>query len=111
MEECYMAYDLELDTKIKAITEPYRMNCKKMFGGTCYLEKDKMVCGVWKDYLILRLGEEQAAAALKLKNFVVFDITGKPMKGWAMVKHKYVDIPDIKKWVEKARQYVGTIKK
>jgi len=37
-----------------------------------------MVCGVYKDFLILRLGERQAADALKLPGVKPMDITGKP---------------------------------
>jgi hypothetical protein len=80
-----MAYDLELDALVRALTAPEALVRKPMFGGTCYLAGGKMVCGVWRDRLILRLGVERAAAALAAGEGQPFDITGKAMKGWIMV--------------------------
>jgi hypothetical protein len=103
-----MAYDEDLDVKIRAIVEDHPMIRKKMFGGVCYLEGGKMVCGVWKDNIILRLGPEESARALssKAEKAKVFDITGKPMKGWIMIARK--DLPDaaIEGWISKARGFV-----
>jgi len=81
-----------------------------MFGGTCYLEKEKMVCGIWKDNLILRLGEEQGVRALQNKKVRVFDITGKPMKGWVMINKKHLSPKTINEWIQKARDHVKTLK-
>lgn len=35
-----------------------------MFGGGVFMLHDNMLVGVWKDSLMVRLGEEQAEAAL-----------------------------------------------
>lgn len=68
---------------------------KKMFGGVCHLLLGHMVCGVWKDSLILRLGEETARVALQEPGVRVFDVTGKPMKGWVMVAPEAIGDDDI----------------
>jgi hypothetical protein len=106
-----MAYDNELDELLNSKVMKYNMTKKKMFGGTCYLEKDKMVCGIWKDNIILRLGEEEAERALKEKKAMVFDITGKPMKGWVMINRKNINARNIGPWIELAREHVKSIKK
>jgi len=57
-----------------------------------------MFCGVYKDYLILRLGEKQAEDALESPHVRPFDITGKPMKGWVMMSKggfKSVPLPNL----------------
>ena len=36
---------------------------QKMFGGVCNLLNGNIFCGVYKDYLILRLGEKHAEDA------------------------------------------------
>ena len=57
-----------------------------MFGGVCFLLNGNMCVGVWKTSLIGRLGPEQAELALEEPYVEDFDITGRPMKGWVMVK-------------------------
>jgi len=54
---------------------------KKMFGGVGFLLYGNMCVGVWQTSLIVRLGPDQGAVALKEANVVEFDITGRPMKG------------------------------
>jgi hypothetical protein len=105
-----MAFDPELDLKIQSIVKKDRMSRKTMFGGTCYLLGDKMVCGVWKDYMILRLGEAQALMALKQGKARVFDITGKPMKGWVMIRGDGLTSQSIAKWIGQAKSFVASVK-
>jgi hypothetical protein len=57
-----------------------------MFGGTCHILNGNMLCGVYKNYLILRLGEEQAEEALNQNHVKLFDITSKLMRGWVMIE-------------------------
>jgi TfoX/Sxy family transcriptional regulator of competence genes len=51
-----------------------------MFGGVGYLLEGKMFSGVYKDFLILRLGEKGAEEALGSPHARPFDITGRPPK-------------------------------
>ena len=106
-----MAYDMELDELLNLKVMKFKMKKKKMFGGTCYLENEKMVCGIWKDNIILRLGEEESEKALKEKKAIVFDITGKPMKGWVMVNKRKINDKTMDHWIELARRNVKNIKK
>ena len=106
-----MAYDSELDLALERVTGAFGMEKKKMFGGTCYLEDKKMVCGTWKDNVILRLSETDGERALKEKKADVFDITGRPMKGWVMINKKYLSDALIRDWVEQARIHVKSIVK
>ena len=57
---------------------------KKMFGGIGWMLNGNMCVGVYKDWLIIRVGEGAMPKLLKEKNVKPMDITGKPMKGWAM---------------------------
>lgn len=82
-----MAFNLEIEERIKkVITRWSHTEAKKMFGGVCHLIKGNMFCGVYKDFLILRLGVDIAKDALEKPDVRVFDITGRPMKGWVMVE-------------------------
>jgi len=65
---------------------------------------------VYKDFLILRLGEEKAAEAHKLSFVKPFDITGRPMKGWVMVEERgFAEDEKLKEWLEKAKAFVKTL--
>ena len=106
-----MPYDEEIETRInKAISRWKNTESKKMFGGICHLLDGNMFCGVYKDFLILRLGEEESKEALKLPSVRPFDITGKPMKGWVMVeKAGFKSDEALKAWLVKAKAFVGTL--
>ena len=103
-----MPYNETIHSRVRAITGQWPNSAeKKMFGGICYLIHGHMVAGVYKDYLILRLGEEEARAALDKAHVQVFDITGRPMKGWVMVAEPgFADLADLLHWMTLAKQFV-----
>jgi len=82
-----------------------------MFGGVCHLLNGNMVCGVYKDCLILRLGEENGNKALALPHVRSFDITGKPMmKGWVMVEPEGIQADhDLARWLNQAKEFVSSL--
>ena len=81
---------------------------KKMFGGICFMLNGNMLVGVWKDSLIVRLGEDQGEEALLEPHVKPFDITGKPMKNWVMVKPEGIEEDDqLKEWIQQAVKFVG----
>ena len=105
-----MAYNHELEIRIdKVLSSREKTESKNMFGGVCHLLNGNMFCGVYKDFLILRLGET-AGDALRLPHVRPFDITGKPMKGWVMVDQEGVeDEKDLTDWLDKARAFARTL--
>src|SRR5271168_834284 len=83
---------------------------KKMFGGIGFLLNGNMCVGVWRDSLIVRLGEEQGEAALKQPFVNEFDITGRPMKGWVLFEPKGVEEDDqLHGWIQGAVKFVGKL--
>ena len=106
-----MPYDNEIEDRIGTVISRWKnTQAKKMFGGICHLLGGNMFCGVYKDFLILRLGEEESKEALKLPSIRPFDITGKPMKGWVMVeKARFKSEGSLKAWLSKAREFVSTL--
>ncbi len=82
-----------------------------MFGGICHLLNGNMFCGVHKDFLILRLGKENADKALTLPAVSPFDITGRPMQGWVMVEEAgFRDDKILKAWLRQARDFAAILK-
>ena len=53
---------------------------RRMFGGLALLVDGQMVCGVIRDELMLRLGEDAADAALDEPHVRPVDFTGRPMR-------------------------------
>lgn len=103
-----MPYSEELDSRLARLLPPDAVR-RKMFGGTCYTLKGNMVCGVYQDFLILRLGEWQAAEALKLPGVRPMDITGKPMKGWAMIDAVSLTDEVVARWIAKAQAFAKSL--
>ena len=83
---------------------------KKMFGGGVFLLPGNMLVGVWKDSLIVRLGADEGADALREPHVNVLDITGKPMKNWVMVDPEGVETEaHLKAWIDRAWKFVKTL--
>jgi hypothetical protein len=56
------------------------------------------------------LGPEEGAKALTEPHVVPFDVTGKPMKGWAIVEPDGLESDrQLKQWIERAEAFVGTL--
>ncbi len=106
-----MPYNAQIEERIQAIIADWENTAqKKMFGGVCHLLNGNMFCGVYKDYLILRLGAEKGPQALKQPSVRPFDITGRPMKGWVMVAADgFKKAADLAGWLDQARLFAGTL--
>ena len=106
-----MPYDSEIDARIRKIIMNWeKTDVKKMFGGVCHLINWKMFCGVYKEYLILRLGEEAGKKAMEMPFVRPFDITGRPMKGWVMVAQEgFKNDNELENWLNQAKKFVETL--
>jgi len=106
-----MAYDEMLALRMRAAlgVQPGLVE-KKMFGGIGFLLNGNMCVGVWKSSLIVRLGPEQAAAALQEPNVVEFDAAGRPMKGWAVVEPDGMETDEqLADWIQRAVEFVEAL--
>ena len=83
---------------------------KKMFGGVAFLVNGNMSVGVYKEWLIARLGAETAGEALARPGAKVMDITGRPMKGWLMVAPDGVaDDESLRAWVDESVAFAASL--
>ncbi len=106
-----MAYDESLADRLRVyLRQRDGFVEKKMFGGLGFLLNGNMCVGVWKDALIVRVGQDSYAAALGEPTAREFDITGRPMRGWVMVGPEGVDhLLELARWVERAIAFVETL--
>jgi len=106
-----MAFDENLAARIrKHLVRKKNIEEKKMFGGIGFLLNGNMLVGVWKDSLIVRLGDDQSEEALLEPHVKPFDITGRAMKGWAMVTPAGMEGDDeLRAWIQRALRFVGKL--
>jgi hypothetical protein len=104
-----MSYDQSLAVSIrKLLARRKSLSEKKMFGGIGFLLNGNICCGAWKEFLILRLGDDAARQVLSEPHARPFDITGRPMRGWAMVEPVgWQDDARLRRWVEWAVEFTS----
>ncbi len=106
-----MAYNEKLAERIrKRLGKRAGLTEKKMFGGIAFLLKGNMCCGVHGEDMIVRLNPAQTQEALSEPHTHLFDLTGRPMKGWILVQPKGL-ATDAKlgKWVGIATKYADSL--
>jgi TfoX/Sxy family transcriptional regulator of competence genes len=106
-----MAFDEKLAERIrrqigkrKGVTE------KQMFGGLAFLVNGNMSCGVHGNEMIVRLDPAETDKALAKKNTRVFDLSGRPMKGWILVQPDALrTAAALAKWVDVGVRYASSL--
>lgn len=103
-----MAYEEKLAGRVrKLLANRKGFAEKKMFGGLCFLLKGKMICGVLKEDLVLRVGPEKYEAALARPHVRPMNFTGRPTTGFVFVGPGGCRTDNaLKKWVTQAAEYV-----
>jgi hypothetical protein len=81
-----MPYNLDLEQKLDSLAPRFgALVKKKMFGGIGYLMNGNMVFGIHRQALVLRTSSESTEELLKNEFVSVFEISGRPMKGWLLI--------------------------
>ena len=106
-----MAFDEQLAGRIRThLGKRPGLSEKKMFGGIAFLMRGNMCCGVHRDALMVRLDPADTDRALAEPHTRVFDLTGRPMKGWILVERNGLATgQQLGKWVDRAAQYAGSL--
>jgi TfoX/Sxy family transcriptional regulator of competence genes len=108
-----MAYDKKLAARMQKVLSdlnPPALTEKKMFGGVGYLVQGNMACGVHKDELIVRVGADGFMDALNRPGARPFDITGKPMNGWVMVKPSGLETDQaLREWIQLGLDFASSL--
>jgi len=81
-----------------------------MFGGVAFLLNGNMSVGIHGGELIVRLDPGETDAALARSHTRIFDITGRPMKGWILVKSEGTASESaLAKWVGSGVSYAASL--
>ncbi len=106
-----MAYDTELAERVRAIVGVRQgLTERKMFGGIAWMLHGNMACGVLGDEVIVRLGVEDSDRALSEPDTRVFDMTGRPMRGFVVVGGQSIaQDGELRGWVDAGADYASSL--
>jgi TfoX/Sxy family transcriptional regulator of competence genes len=106
-----MARDVDLADRIRrALKGCSRVSERKMFGGVAFMIRGHMACGTVRGSLMVRLGEEGVAAALKKPHVEPMDFTGKVIRSMAYVRPPGIRTGNaLKAWVDRAAAFALTL--
>jgi hypothetical protein len=102
-----VAYDEGLAERIRGVLdEQPGVSEKRMFGGIAFMVNDRMALGIAKEKLMVRVGQDAYAAALRERHVRKMDFTGRPLNGFVYVLPEgYESDVDLGRWVERAVAY------
>jgi hypothetical protein len=106
-----MAYDDSLADRVeKLIVDQPGFSAKKMFGGIGFMLHGNMSCGVYGDELIVRVDPDDTDTLLAKPHVRIFDITGRPMRGWLLVgPEATATAKGLRGWVERGVDFAASL--
>ena len=106
-----MPHDLVLADRLAgALAGEPDVEAKRMFGGIAWLCRGHMACGVTGSRLVLRLGDEGAAAALRRPGVTPMDFTGRPMRSMVFVDESAVATArQLRTWIDRALAFARSL--
>ena len=106
-----MAYDEKLASRIEAVLGEWPgIEPKKMFGSIGWMLNGNICVGIWKEDLIVRCSLDDWPRLLGEKHVAEFDITGRSMKGWLLVKPPAMaGAAALSRWISLAGEFVRTL--
>src|SRR5438105_13306710 len=106
-----MAFDETLANRVRSLLAGTEGGVeKKMFGGRAFLAQGNMSVGVHGSELIVRVDPAETEPALKEPGVRVFDITGRPMKGWLLVSASSLsEKKALAHWVNRGVSYARSL--
>lgn len=102
-----MAFRESLAQRIRAVLLGKNGVAEKNVRRCWFSAQRKRLVGVWKDFLIARLGSEDGERELADEHVKPLDITGKAMKGWVLVEPDEIESDErLRTWIEWAMEFV-----
>ena len=106
-----MAYDKTLAERIRGILAArHGVVGRKMFGGLAFMLDGNMCCCLTDKGLMARVGPDAYADALAQPHVGPMDLTGRPMRGWALVDFAgLASAAGLARWVNQGADYAATL--
>ena len=106
-----MAYNQELAGRVRRLLagEPGVIE-KTMFGGCTFMVMGNMCCGVLKNDLVVRIGQDRYQEALAQSSTRPMDFTGRPLKGMVYIAPEGLTTDDaLKDWINWGLSFVRSL--
>lgn len=106
-----MAYDEKLAARLDAaLRDRPGFEPRNMFGSVGWSLRGNMCVGTWKDSLVVRCTPAEWPERLKEPHVAEFDITGRSMKGWLLVRPAAMTTDaGLARWLGVADEFVRTL--
>jgi hypothetical protein len=106
-----MAFDEELADRVRELLSARSdVSERKMFGGIAFMVGGNMALGVSGNELMVRLDPADGEKALTEEGVRVFDMTGRPMKGWILVSPgRTANQAGLSEWVDAGADYAASL--
>ena len=107
-----MAYDDDLAHRIRELLADERgLTEKAMFGGLAFLVGGNMAAGISNtSELMVRVGPDATDDALSRPHTRLFDMTGRPMRGWILVAPEgFKTKRQLGGWVDRGVRFAHTL--
>jgi hypothetical protein len=106
-----MAYDEGMAQRLReSLTDVSELSEKKMFGGLAFLLAGNLCVGVIGDELVARVGPAAFPDAVARAGARPFDFSGRPMKGWIMVRPEGFEDDDVLgDWVGRSLEFARSL--
>jgi hypothetical protein len=107
-----MAYDQDLAHRIRdQLADEHGVTEKAMFGGLAFMLRGNMAVGISSGAeLMVRLGADATDSALARPHTRMFDMTGRPMKGWILVAPDGIKTRrQLGAWVSRGVEFARTL--
>ena len=103
-----MPYDEQLANRIRAVFRGRRnVSERKMFGGVAFMYRNHMCCSVVGSDVVVRIADDEFAAAMRRRHVRPMDFTGKPMRGFASVSNAGLRTASaLRSWVRCGERFV-----
>ncbi len=107
-----MPYDEDLADRVRGqLSDEDGVTEKQMFGGLAFLLHGNMAVGLsGSGELMVRVGPDGTEAALAEPHTRLFDMTGRPMRGWILVAPEGVSTArQLGAWVRRGLEFARTL--
>ena len=107
-----MAYDEDLANRIREqLADETGVTEKAMFGGLAFMLEGNMAVGISSTAeLMVRVGPDGTDDALSQPHTRLFDMTGRPMRGWILVAPAgFESDAGLGAWVERGVRFARTL--
>ena len=106
-----MAFDEQLAERIRAVLHHRpAVTERRMFGGIAFMVGGNMACGVIRDDLMVRVGQDAHEEAIARPHARPMDFVGRPMRGMVYVAPAGVaEDAELARWVEAGAAFAASL--